>query len=244
MPHTGRLYPEAPAGLDFAGRAPYTGWVTARPLLALIALLVAAPDLRAAVEVRVSPDNLVDVRATNAPLSEILDGMARQLKIKIVYEGPPPRQLLTVDLKGRTPAEAFLAIVEGQGLAYAVAMDKSGTKVETLLMAGGNNAPTANAGPPRSPGRPERPIRESVVAEEPQEESTAEAEEDEVPADTAGRPVVPHGRPAEAQPPTQGVYIPAPGADFPSSTFAPRPPAPEPDKPAPKAEATPPPFNP
>ena len=220
-----------------------------RPLLALIVLLVAAPGVRAAVDVRVSADNRVDVQATNAPLSEILDGMARQLKIKIVYEGPPPRQLLTVDLKGRTPAEAFLAIVEGQGLAYAFAMDKSGTKVESLLMAGGNNAPTTNAGPPRAAPRPERPLRESVVAEEPVEEVAEEGEED-LPPDT-GRPVVPHRQPpaAEAQPPAQGVYIPVPeGSDFPSSTFAPRPPAPlpEPNKPAPapKAEATPPPFNP
>lgn len=212
-----------------------------RPVLAVIVLLLAAPDLRAAVEVRVDGDR-VDVQATNAPLSEILDGLARQLQIKIVYEGPPPRQLLTVDLKGRTPAEALLAIVEGQGLAYALAMDRSGTKVEKLLMAGGNNAPTSNAGPPRPPLRPERPIRESVVAEEPQEEP-ADAEEDETPPDT-GRPVVPHGKPGEAAPPSQGVYLPAPGADYPSSVFAPRPPAAEPNKPAPKAEATPPPFNP
>jgi hypothetical protein len=216
-----------------------------RTLLALVALLVAAPDLRAAVQVRVSPENRVDVQATNAPLSEILDGMARQLKIKIVYEGPPPRQLLTVDLKDRTPAEAFLAVVEGQGLAYAFAMDKSGTKVESLLMAGGNNAPNANAGPPRSPARPERPIRESVVEEPPpSEDAAAEGEEDEAPPDAAGRPVPPHGRQAEPPPPTQGVYIPVPGADFPSSVFAPRPPEADTNKPAPKPESTPPPFNP
>jgi hypothetical protein len=213
-----------------------------RTLLALMALLVAAPPLRAAVDVRVSPDNRVDVQATNAPLSEILDGLARQLKVKIVYEGPPPRQLLTVDLKGRTPAEAFLAIVEGQGLAYAVAMDKSGTKVESVLMAGGNNAPAANAGPPRASPRAERPIRESVVPDEPQEEPAADVEDEEAPPD--GRAVVPHGKPADPGPPTQGVYIPTPGADFPSSTFAPHPPPPETNKPAPKPESTPPPFNP
>jgi hypothetical protein len=215
--------------------------VTVRPLLAVIALLAAAPDLRAAVEVVVSPENRVDVQATNAPLSEILDGMARQLKIKIVYEGPPPRQLLTVDLKDRTPAEAFLAIVEGQGLAYAFVMDRSGTKVESLLMAGGNNAPNPAAGPPRPPARAERPMRESVVEEPPEE--PAEAEEEEAAPET-GRPVVPHGRPAEAPPPTQGVYLPAPGADYPTSVFAPRPPEAEPNKPAPKPESTPPPFNP
>ena len=238
-----RLYPQAHTGLDFPRPAPYTGRVKARALLALIALLLAAPDLRAAVEVRVSPDNLVDVQATNAPLSEILDGMARQLKIKIIYEGPPPRQRLTVDLKGRTPAEAFLAVVEGQGLAYAFAMDKSGTKVESLLMAGGNNAPNANAGPARPPARPERPVREAVVPEEPLDDPMEAAEDEEAPPD-AGRPVVPHGKPAEAPPPTQGVYIPPPGVDFPTSVFAPRPPEPETTKPAPKPESTPPPFNP
>ena len=211
-----------------------------RPLLALTVLLVAAPDLRAAVEVRVSGQS-VDVQAVNAPLSEILDGLARELHVKIVYEGPPPRQLLSVDLKGRTPAEAFLSIVEGQGLSYALALDKTGTRVESVLMAGGNNAPSANAGPPPSPSRPERMPRESVV-EEPPEEPAADSDDDQLPPDT-GRPVVPHAKPSEAPPPpSQGVYLPAPGADYPASTFAPRPPAPEPNKP--KPESTPPPFNP
>ncbi len=211
-----------------------------RPLLALTVLLLAAPDLRAAVEVRVSGKR-VDVQAVNAPLSEILDGLARELNVKIVYEGPPPRQLISVDLKGRTPAEAFLSIVEGQGLSYALALDKTGTRVESVLMAGGNNAPSVKAGAPPSPSRPERMPREAVV-EEPTEE-TAETDEGELPPDTA-RPVVPHAKPAEAaSPPTQGVYIPVPSADFPSSTFAPKPPAAEPNKP-PKPESTPPPFNP
>jgi hypothetical protein len=223
--------------LDIARPAPYTGWV--RPLLALTVLLLAAPDLRAAVEVRVSGQR-VDVQAVNAPLSEILDGLARELKVKIVYEGPPPRQLLSVDLKGRTPAEAFLSIVEGQGLSYALALDKTGRRVESVLMAGGNNAPSVKAGAPPPPSRPERMPREAVV-EEPTEEA-AEADEEQLPPDTA-RPVVPHAKPAEAPPPpTQGVYIPAPSADYPSSVFAPKPPAPEPNKP--KPESTPPPFNP
>jgi hypothetical protein len=212
-----------------------------RPLLALTVLLLAAPDLRAAVEVRVSGQS-VDVQAVNTPLAEILDGLARELHVKIVYEGPPPRQLLSVDLKGRTPAEAFLSIVEGQGLSYAFSMDKTGTRVESVLMAGGNNAPSANAGPPPSPSRPERIPRESVVEEQPTEEAPDADADEELPPDT-GRPVVPHAKPADAAaPPAQGVYIPAPGADFPSSVFAPKPPAPETTKP--KPESTPPPFNP
>jgi len=213
-----------------------------RPVLVLTLLLLAAPDLRAAVEVHVSGGR-VDVQAVNAPISEILDGLARELHIKIVYEGPPPRQVLSVDLKGRTPAEAFLAIVEGQGLAYALSMDKTGRKVESVLMAGGNNAPSANAGPPTASRPPERVQREPVVEDTP-EEAAADADEDQLPPDT-GRPVVPHGKPAEAAPPappSQGVYLPAPGGDYPSSVFAPRPPSPDTTKP--KPESTPPPFNP
>jgi hypothetical protein len=215
-------------------------------------VLLAAPDLRAAVEVRVSAGR-VDVQATNAPLAEILDGLARQLNIKIVYEGPPPKQLLTVDLKDRTPAEAFLAIVEGQGLAYAFTHDKSGTRVETLLMAGGNNAPSASSSlpPPPPERRPrEQPVREAAqdpFMEEAQDEQPFGEEEDALTPD-AGRPKQPQAKPAEpASPPAQGVFLPAPGTeDFPTSTFAPRPPAPSsPEQPKPpKAEATPPPFNP
>jgi len=203
-------------------------------------VLLAAPDLRAAVEVRVSGER-VDVQATNAPLSEILEGLSRQAHIKLVYEGPPPRQLLSVDLKDRTPAEAVLAILEGQGVGYAVALDRSGTRVETLLMAGGNPAPASSTAP-LPPPPPERRIMREPAVEEPLEEGSAE-EEPQVPPDT-GRAVAPQVKASEAPAPSPGVFLPAPAAaDFPTSAFAPKPPAPEPVK-SPKPESTPPPFNP
>jgi hypothetical protein len=216
-----------------------------RPLLALTLVLLAAPDLRAAVEIRVSGER-VDIQATNAPLSEILEGLSRQAPMKIVYEGPPPRQLLSVDLKGRTPAEAVMAILEGQGLSYTVALDRSGTRVQTLLMAGGNNAPSAAPLPSSRPERPARePVRESVV-EEPLDDGLGFSDDEEAqpPPDT-GRPTPPKARPSEPpSPPSQGVFLPVPGAaDYPTSVFAPKPPSPEETK-APRGEATPPPFNP
>jgi hypothetical protein len=248
MPHIWHSILPAPAGLDFAGAGSYTDGV--RRLLPLILIVLAAADTRAAVEVRVSgergrPGERVDVQAVNAPLSEILDGLARQLNIKIVYEGPPPRQVLTVDIKDRTPAEAFLSIVEGQGLAYAVVMDPSGTRVQTLLMAGGNNAPSSSSKlPPPRQERIPQPVREPVI-EEPLEEAMPE-DEDELPPDT-GRPMPPNARPSAEPPapPSQGVFLPAPGTDYPSSVFAPRPPASSEEQPKqPKPESTPPPFNP
>jgi hypothetical protein len=212
-----------------------------RRFLVLTLVLLAARDLGAGVEVRVSGDR-VDVVAQNTPLFEILEGLSRQTHIKLVYEGSPPRQLVSVDLKDRTPAEAVLAVLDGQGLAYAVALDRSGTRVQTLLMSGSNPAPAAPSGPtPRVvPSAPERPRRESVE-EQPLEDGLTEPDpEPQLPPDT-GRPnMLP---PKVEQPPAAGVFLPVPGvADYPTSTFAPKAPAPEPAKP--KSDATPPPFNP
>ena len=185
-----------------------------RLALVLTLLLLAAPDARAGVEVRVNGDR-VDIMAMNAPLADVLEGLSRQTKIKLVYEGAPPRQLVSVDLKDRTPAEAVLAVLEGQGLAYAVALDPTGTRVQTLLMSAASTAPAGPGAPaPRVvPSPPERPIpvRESVV-EEPLEDGTMEPDV-ELPPDT-GRPnmlpppnVVKGDQPA----PTAGIFPPGAG---------------------------------
>ena len=229
--------------LDFAGPGPYIGWV--RRLIVLALVLLAAPSVGAGVQVRLSGDR-VDVVAQNAPLSEILEALARETKTKLVYEGTPPRQLMFVDLKDRTPAEALLSILDGQGVAFAVAFDPSGTRVLTLLMSAATpSASAASTGPtPRPmPTPPERPMREPVVEEQPLEDGMTESDtgEAQLPPDT-GRPnMLP---PKSERPPTPGVLMPGAGAaDYPTSTFAPKPPTPEPAKP-PKSDATPPPFNP
>ena len=220
-----------------------------RLLLASILVLLAAGDVRAGVEVRVNGDR-VDVVAINTPLAEVLEGLSRQTKIKLVYEGAPPRQLVSVDIKDRTPAEAVLAVLEGQGLAYAVALDTTGTHVQTLLMSAVSpvaSGPVASS-PRPMPSVPERPVRESVP-EEPLDDGTSEAEM-ELPPDT-GRPnmlpppnVVKGDQPAA---PAAGVF-PQGAADYPTSAFAPKPPPPasdaSPKQQHPRAESTPPPFNP
>jgi hypothetical protein len=229
------------AVLDIAPRSPYTAGM--RLLFVLTLALLAARDVRAGVDVRVIGDR-VDVVATNAPLAEVLEGLSRQTHIKLVYEGSPPRQLVSVDLKDRTPAEAVLAVLEGQGLAYAVALDRTGTHVQTLLMSAANPAPAGPAAPaPRVvPSLPERPMRESVV-EDPLEDSPSEPDP-ELPPDT-GRPnmLPPPALKGEQPPPSAGVFPPG-VADYPTSAFAPKPPAPTDTQKKPKSDATPPPFNP
>jgi hypothetical protein len=100
-----------------------------------LALLGASRWSAAAVDVRVS-GQAVDVVATNAPLSEVLDRLSRQTHMRLVYDGAPPRQPISLDLKGRTSLEAVLAALEGQGVNYAMGMDSTGTRVETLLVSG------------------------------------------------------------------------------------------------------------
>src|SRR5688500_7884870 len=67
---------------------------------AALAMVLAAP-LSAGVEVTAAGDRL-DVVAARAPLSEVLDGLARKTRMKVVYEGPKPQTLVTVELKDRT----------------------------------------------------------------------------------------------------------------------------------------------
>ena len=78
----------------------------------------------------------VDVRATAAPLAEVLDRLARTTGMKIVQQGVTPTMLLSLSLQGRTPAEAVFGVLEGLGLNYAFVLDASGNRIETLVLAG------------------------------------------------------------------------------------------------------------
>jgi hypothetical protein len=89
----------------------------------------------------------IDVTAAAASLADVLDRLARQTGMKIVYEGPAPRQLVTLSLVARSPAEAVTAILEGQGLNYALVLDRTATRVEKLLVTG--TASTAAGQGPR-----------------------------------------------------------------------------------------------
>jgi hypothetical protein len=135
-------------------------------------------DARAAVDVRQEGER-VSVRAEAAPLSEVLDRLSKQLGMKVVYEGAPPRALVTASLSDRTPAEAVLGVLEGLGLDYLARMDKTGARVETLIL----SAPGLASGP--SPvSRPTfQPTGQGRAAAPPElEEPDDEDEPEEPPA--------------------------------------------------------------
>ena len=83
----------------------------------------------------------MDVRATAAPLAEVLDRLARTTGMKIVQQGVTPTMLLSLSLQGRTPAEAVFGVLEGLGLNYAFVLDASGNRIETLVLAGSVGQP-------------------------------------------------------------------------------------------------------
>ena len=188
-------------------------------MAAALSMMVSAP-LQAGVEVTSAGDRL-DVVAAQAPLSEVLDGLARKTRMKVVYEGPAPVTLVTVELRGRTPAEAVLGVLEGLGLNYALALDASGTEVQTLMIVSGG-APMASAS--AASVRPARPGRRGAPHATPDDPVVESEEPVEVEAGIAP-PVAPEvakeeaAKPKPSPPP--GPLNPA-GA-FPVSPFAPGP---------------------
>ena len=131
--------------------------------------------LPATAEVRVRvAGGTVDLTATAAPLAEVLDRLARQTGMKVVYEGAAPRQLVTVSLHGRTPAETVLAVLEGLGVNFALVADPTrrprpdpggrrdrvglGAVLRPPRGRARPSAPATRAGPSaRRPGRARRP---------------------------------------------------------------------------------------
>jgi hypothetical protein len=120
-----------------------------RRAAALVVVASLAVPTAAEVTVRVQPgppgsSATVELLARSAPLAEVLDRLGRQIGMKVVYEGAQPRQLVTLSLQGRSAVETVLGLLEGQGLNFALATDTTGTRVETLLVAG--SAPASAPG--------------------------------------------------------------------------------------------------
>ena len=197
---------------------------------ALAVLLFLALPARAEVTVTVAGER-VNLRAVAAPLNEVLDQLARRTGMKVVYEGGQPRQPVTLTLESRTPAEAVMAVLEGQGINFGLRTDASGARVERLLVASGGGG--AAAGPAAAPGRPTAagaPPPPPMPDFEPDEE----VETKEEAPDEAAEPPAPQP-PAQAPP---GLPTPRTPTFF-NSPFAPQPPPQIVAPPAPPAPTVP-----
>jgi hypothetical protein len=186
-----------------------------RLAVACVALALLPVPGGAEVEIRRRGDRL-DLLATSTPLADLLQRLARETGMKVVYEGAPPRNLLTVTLLDRTPAEAVLGLFEGLGLNYAVIFDRTGTRIDTLLLAGAAGSGTTPTRVPPPAARIQAPVRppfSSRGAREERDELDEPAEEPE-----AGE------APAEAEPsPEPSPLPPLPVPGQPGSPFDLRP---------------------
>ena len=178
-----------------------------------LAVVLAARSGGTETDVRKAGDKL-DVRATAAPISEVLDRIARETGMKVTYDGAPPRARVSVTLTGVTPAQAVLAVLEGQGLNYALRMDPKAVRIETLLMVAGSGSGASTPAPRAQPGP--RPIDREPDITEPDEEAPSEAP---VPAPEERRPFpFPGGVPPG---PAMPLALPTPPPPSPTASPAP-----------------------
>ena len=153
----------------------------------------------------------MDILATKATVKEILDRVASVTGMKVIYDGPVPAKTITKSVPNRTPADALLGILEGEGINFAVILNPAGTQVETLLVTG-----PAKVKPPPA-----------VLAGAPPDADAAgwAVEVDEPPPpppppDDASPPPPPPGTGATvATPPPATLATPTP---FPTSPFTPQ----------------------
>lgn len=188
------------------------------------ALAFALPLRPAAADVTVSVSPAgVDIDARSAPLSEILDQLARKQDFKVVYDGPPPRAPITATLRGAGTAEAVLKLIEGLGLSYAIGFDADGRRVQMLLLYAGVSGSKPSLLPPAPhpgpfPELPHPDPSQSIVVDpdaEPQPPDEGE------PPEGAAPPPFPQIDPPEIRLPAPGSTPPedaAPGAAPPVAT--------------------------
>jgi hypothetical protein len=120
-------------------------------ILACIPFVLAAVALPAGADVTVRlTEGRVDLVARNAPLSEVLDRLAKETGMTVLYSGPVAPEIVTLTLSGRRPAEAIEELLKERTLNYALAVEASG-RVRTLIVtprAGALAKPAASAPSP------------------------------------------------------------------------------------------------
>src|SRR5687767_1154944 len=132
---------------------------------ALAATLITAPHASAEVKVTLKAGRM-DILATKASVQDILDRVASQTGMKVIYDGVLPPKVITKSVTDRTPADAVLGMPEGEGLNFAVILNPAGTQVETLLVTGPSKA-RPSAGPPMGMPAPVEATEWAVEGAEP-----------------------------------------------------------------------------
>lgn len=121
-----------------------------------------------AIEVRLEQD-AVDIRTNGAPLASVLERIKQATGVDLVFEGPPPRQLIRAQLRRPTIAMAIMDLMQGQNLSYAMQLDETGRKPLKLIVF----TNVSRAAPSSSrPARSQRAMPEPDFEEPPEMELT------------------------------------------------------------------------
>lgn len=137
-------------------------------LLALAQAIPAALPASGSLEVEARGTH-VSVRANRVPLNRILDRLAQQTGMKVTYDATPPAQPVTTTIEGLPARDAIVRLMEGLGVAYVFRTDRSGQRVETLIVteANASGSSTASSGSSAAVQYPAEVIEEVVEYQEP-----------------------------------------------------------------------------
>jgi hypothetical protein len=129
--------------------------------VAVLSVLVLAGNAFASaspIQIEIRGDR-VSIHAEKVPLVQVLNGVAWESKMKIVYDTSPPQDLVTIDLKDVTLRDAVTQLLRGHGLVYVARMDASGARIDTLVLTSGGAGPVRMSAP-QPPPMPEAPAPE------------------------------------------------------------------------------------
>jgi hypothetical protein len=206
----GALRSTSPQGNN--GRLRPVRWWILASLLSLLALQTARADLD--IEAK---NGMLTVRARGVPLAQLLDRLSHETGMKLTYDGRRPSQLMTVTIERSSESAALLQILEGLGLNYALEMDATGRRVETLVISE-SPSPSPLATSNRAPSPTQAFVQQ---APEPEVEESTDPQEDQPPnfpeanQPSAGRGASQDNLPAPVPTPLSPAY-PPPGFWSPS----------------------------
>lgn len=177
-----------------------------------------APPQAGSLEV-VARGTQVSVHAQEVPVSRILDRLAQQTGMKVTYEATPPSQAVTATMEGVPVRDAVVRLLEGLGVGYVFRTDRSGQRIETLIVSGaaaGSASGTMTASQPNVMEYPAEVVQDVPEYEPPPE--VAQQPQPDIPPPPPGMPAPDLALPG--MPAYQGA-IPATKPEFPGGVSYP-----------------------
>lgn len=158
---------------------------------AITSLLVCGYAQAAGLHVSGAPDQLT-VEATGVPLARLLDEVTSRAGIALRYDGPRPRNQVTISVRNQSGTEIVLGLLHRLGCNYGARWERTGLRIDALLV----SAPTPVRDPPARAYRVAETTTSEEAAMAAELKAIAEAElgiSDAPEGDSAAQPAPPVG---------------------------------------------------